>query len=136
MSVCHGGNSDDLVSIPAMIGTVAVDFCVYFNGLYKTICMKINEDLAYMVPETLYQPYSLHGMCTYHQSTRSTLKKNSKVKGTVTTRFSTFLCSCLFDLMMALQSTETARSKTWNSRNSWNSRKSQNSPNSRKSHIS
>ena len=35
MSVCHGGNSDDLVSISAMTGTVAVNFCVYFNGLYK-----------------------------------------------------------------------------------------------------
>ena len=34
MSVCHGGNSDDLVSISAMTGTVAVNFCVYFNGLY------------------------------------------------------------------------------------------------------
>ena len=35
MSVCHGGNSDDLVSISAMTGTEAVNFCVYFNGLYK-----------------------------------------------------------------------------------------------------
>ena len=35
MSVCHGGNSDDLVSISAMTGTVAVNFCLYFNGLYK-----------------------------------------------------------------------------------------------------
>ena len=35
MSVCHGGNSDDLVSISAMTGTVAVNFCIYFNGLYK-----------------------------------------------------------------------------------------------------
>ena len=35
MSVCHGGNSDDLVSISAMTGTVAVNFCVYFNGLYN-----------------------------------------------------------------------------------------------------
>ena len=34
LSVCHGGNSDDLVSISAMTGTVAVNFCVYFNGLY------------------------------------------------------------------------------------------------------
>ena len=31
--VCHGGNSDNLVSIPAMTGTVAVNFCVYINGL-------------------------------------------------------------------------------------------------------
>ena len=34
MRVCHGGNYDDLVSIPAMTGTVAVNICVYFNGLY------------------------------------------------------------------------------------------------------
>ena len=34
MNVCHGGNSDDLVSIPNMTGTVAVNFCAYFNGLY------------------------------------------------------------------------------------------------------
>ena len=32
---CHGGNSDDPVSIPAMTGTVAVNICVYFNGLWK-----------------------------------------------------------------------------------------------------
>ena len=33
MSVCHGGNSDDLVSISTMADTVAVNFCVDFNGL-------------------------------------------------------------------------------------------------------
>ena len=30
VSVCHGGNSDDLVSIPAMTGTVAVNFSCLF----------------------------------------------------------------------------------------------------------
>ena len=27
----HGGNFDDLASIPAMIGTVVVSFCVLFS---------------------------------------------------------------------------------------------------------
>ena len=30
VSVCHGGNSDDLVSIPAMTGTVAVNILCLF----------------------------------------------------------------------------------------------------------
>ena len=41
MSVCHGGNSDELVSIPDMTGTVAVNICVYFNGLQRKTKSKI-----------------------------------------------------------------------------------------------
>ena len=43
MNVCHGGNFDDLVSTPAMTGTVVVNFCVYFNGLYKNIYINTTE---------------------------------------------------------------------------------------------
>ena len=45
MSVCLGGNSDDLVSISAMAGTVAVNFCVYFDGL----CIKKRLDKVKIV---------------------------------------------------------------------------------------
>ena len=43
--LCHGGNSDDLVSILAMAGTVAVNFCVYFDGL----CIKKRLDKVKIV---------------------------------------------------------------------------------------
>ena len=43
MSVCRGENSDDLASIPAMTGTAAVNFCIYFNGL----CIKKTMGLLF-----------------------------------------------------------------------------------------
>ena len=54
--VCHGGNSDDLVSIPAMAGTVAVNFCVYFNGLYiqKLLFHSICWCRFFPFPKTLH----------------------------------------------------------------------------------
>ena len=45
MSVCHGGNSDDLVSIPAMTGTVAKGLVASLAGgtWHTIICAGIGN---------------------------------------------------------------------------------------------
>ena len=57
MSVYHGGNSDVLVSIPAMTGTIAVNFCALMDyikkiGLYTKRRMQIISYLLLLINAT------------------------------------------------------------------------------------
>ena len=74
VSVCHGGNSDDLVSIPAMTGTVAVNFCVYLNGLdlYKNNEMYLGA-LCYLLWLQIHQVYLCKGIYCRGKKERSIL---------------------------------------------------------------
>ena len=75
MRICHGGNSDDLVSIPAMTGTVAVNFCAYFNGLYK----QKEEKKVFLIKEVLHICFLEFGSSDFIIYTLNAFLHDSKV---------------------------------------------------------